>query len=470
MRINFNPINRFTFFVVLCLFTIQYALAQKPTTPSAKQISAKVDEYMDAAVKVERFSGSILVARNGSPVVSKGYGMANYEQSVPNTPQTVFRLASITKQFTAAAVMILQERGKLNTNHSVCKYFSDCPTVWQPMTIRHLLTQTSGIVSYTGLPELQTNPSIGESRTKMLDLIKSKPLEFVPGEQMKYGNSYFLLGLIIERASGKTYGEFLQENIFTPLGMKQSGYDDIDRIAKNRAAGYWWRGDSFVTTQSLSIFNTFAGGGLSSTTEDLLLWDKALYTKKLLSRKSRDEMFAPFKELTTGRGYAYGWYTTKRFDRQEVAHGGNLPDFINYIARFPAERVTVIVLGNSGNGSSGRIANDLSAIVFGAPYKIPRERVAVAVAASVLDKYVGQYQVQLPPITFTITNENGKLMAQRDAQRKTEMFAESETDFFIKTADVQFTFVKDANGRVTGLDVHQGDSTLYGLLTGQKIK
>ena len=439
------------------------------TNPSAKQITEKVDEYMDAAVKVERFSGSILVARNGSPVVSKGYGMANYEQSVPNTPQTMFRLASITKQFTAAAIMILQERGKLNTNDSVCKYFSDCPTVWQPITIRHLLTQTSGIATYSGRFELQSS-GVGESRAKMFDLIKSKPLEFVPGEKMKYGNSsYYLLGLIIERTSGKSYADFVQENIFTPLGMKRSGYDEADRVAKKRADGYRWQGDSFVNARYVNYTTPNMAGGLYSTTEDLLLWDKALYTEKILSRESLDEMFTPFKDLTPGKGYAYGWYTTKRFNRQEIAHGGNTSGFINYIARFPAERVTVIVLSNNETGSSGRIANDLSAIVFGAPYKIPRERKAIAVASSVLDKYVGQYQVQLPPITFTITNENGKLMAQRDSQPKTEMFAESETDFFLKTADVQFTFVKDANDRVIGLHLHQLDSTLYVLFTHQKV-
>ena len=431
MHINFIRSKRFITLAALCLFTVQFALAQKPTLPSDKQITAKIDEYMDAAVKVERFSGSILVARNGSPVVSRGYGMANYEQSVPNTPQTMFLLASITKQFTAAAIMILQERGKLNTNDSVCKYLNDCPAVWQPVTIRHLLTQTSGIVSYTGLSEFRTNRSIGESRAKMLDLIKSKPLESVPGEKMKYGNSsYYLLGLIIERTSGKSYADFVQENIFTPLGMKRSGYDDVDRAVKKRAAGYKWQDDSFVDARYVNYETPNAAGGLYSTTEDLLLWDKALYTKKLLSRKSRDEMFTPFRELTTGKDYAYGWWTSKRFNRQEIAHGGNIAGFINYIARFPAERVTVIVLSNNQYGSSGRIANDLSAIVFGAPYKIPQERKAIAVAASTLDKYVGQYQVQLPPFTFTITNENGKLMMQRDASPKFEMFAESETDFF----------------------------------------
>jgi len=146
-------------------------------------------------------------------------------------------------------------------------------------------------------------------------------------------------------------------------------------------------------------------------------------------------MFTPYKEMLPGKRYASGWWTSRKYGRQEIGHGGNLAGFINYIARFPSERVTVIVLSNNGRGSSGKISNVLSAIVFGAPYEIPKERKAIAVASSILDKYVGQYQIQLPPTNFTFTNENGKLMAQRDAEAKIEMFAESETDFFLKTED-----------------------------------
>jgi CubicO group peptidase (beta-lactamase class C family) len=472
MPTNFDSVNRFIILAALCLFVFQSAAAQNAAAPSVRQITAKIDEYMKSAVEVERFSGSILVARDGKVIVSKGYGMANVELDAPNTPNTVFRLASITKQFTATAIMMLQERGKLNVNDPFCKYLTDCPPAWQPVTIRHLLTMTSGIQGVTAM-ELGPLRGLPVPWEQWLEATKKKPLEFTPGENFKYANTgYTLLGFIIERVSGKSYGEFLQENIFTPLGMKQTGYEDPLRIIKNRATGYrQLPGDPVTNVPYAEMIRLYAAGGIYSTTEDLLLWDKALYTDKLLSRKSIDEMFTPYKEMLPGKGYAYGWWTSKKFDRhQEIAHGGNLAGFITYIARFPSERVTVIVLSNNGRGSSGKISNVLSAIVFGAPYEIPKERKAVAVASSVLDKYVGEYQFQYPPTTFIITNENGKLMQQRNAEPKTEMFAEAETKFFLKTEDIQFTFVKGADGAVTGLIVHQGDGTLYEVMTGQKIK
>jgi CubicO group peptidase (beta-lactamase class C family) len=471
MHINFNPAHQLIILVALCLLVFPSASGQTSAAPSVGQITARVEEYMKAAVEVERFTGSILVARDGQAIISKSYGMANVELDVPNTPKTVFRLASITKQFTATAIMMLQERGKLNVNDPFCKYLTDCPAAWQPITIRHLLTMTSGIPGVTAL-ELGPLRGLPVPWDQWLDATKKKPLDFTPGENFKYANTgYTLLGFIIERVSGKTYGEFLQENIFTPLGMKQTGHEDPRRIIKNRATGYrQLPGDPVTNVPYAELIALYAAGGVYSTTEDLLLWDKALYTDKLLSRKSLDEMFTPFKEMLPGKGYAYGWWTSKKFNRQEIAHGGNLAGFITYIARFPSERVTVIVLSNNGRGSSGKISNVLSAIVFGAPYEIPRERKAIQVASSVLDKYVGQYRVQQPPTNFIITNENGKLMALRDAEPKVEMFAESETNFFLKTEDIQFTFVKDTNGVVTGLIVHQGDGTLYEVLTGQKIK
>ena len=472
MRINFNLVNRFIILAALCLLVFQTASAQNGAAPpSAREITAKVDEYMKSAVEVERFSGSILIARDGQAIVSKSYGMANVELDVPNTPKTVFRLASLTKQFTATAIMMLQERGKLNVNDPFCKYLTDCPEVWQPITIRHLLTMTSGLPRLTG-PELGPLRGLPATWEQWLVAIKKKPLDSVPGEKFKYANAgYTLLGFIIERVSGKSYGEFLQENIFTPLGMKQTGHEDPLRIIKNRATGYrQLPGDPITNVPYAEMIGLYAAGGIYSTTEDLLKWDQALYTDKLLSRKSIDEMFTPFKDMYPGKSYAYGWWTSQKFGRQEIAHGGNLAGFITYIARYPSERVTVIVLSNNGRGSSGKISNVLSAIVFGAPYEIPKERKAVTVGSSVLDKYVGQYQVQYPPTTFIITNENGKLMALRDAEPKVEMFAESETNFFLKTEDIQFTFVKDTNGVVTGFIVHQGDSTLYEVITGQKIK
>ena len=457
MRMNFVLTNRFVALIALCLSSVQFALAQ---TPTAQQIAAKIDEYMTAAVQINRFSGSILVARDGQPIVSKGYGMANYELDVPNTPQTVFRLGSLTKQFTATAIMMLQERGKLNVNDSICKFLSDCPAAWQPITIRNLLTHTSGIPNYTALPDYEKTQSLPVTQASLIARFKDKPLEFAPGEKYKYSNSgYYLLGVIIERASGKTYADFLQDNIFKPLGMTSTGYDSSGSIIKHRAAGYAVQSDSLVNASYLDMSIPYAAGSLYSTVEDLLRWDQSLYTEKLISRKSLDEMFTPFRGE-----YGYGWNRRKKFDRQALEHEGGINGFNTFISRFPADRLTVIVLSNNEYRSVARIANDLTAIVFDAPYKIPQERKAIAVASSTLDKYVGQYQ--LPNTIITITNENGRLMWQAFGQPKVELFAESETDFFVKISDVQVRFIKDAQGRVTGLVRNRGGVDT----TAQKIK
>lgn len=471
MHIFFNFVTRFAILVALSSLMFQTVAAQNSDVPSTRQIESKIDEYMKSAIEFERFSGSILVARNGQPIVSKSYGMANVELDVPNTPKTVFRLASLTKQFTATAIMMLQERGKLNINEPFCKYLIDCPEIWQPITIRQLLTMTSGIPGVTA-SELGALRGLPVPWDQWLEATRKKPLEFAPGEKFKYANSgYTLLGFIIERVSGKSYEEFLQENIFTPLEMKQTGYENPLRIIKNRATGYrQLPGGPITNVPYAEMVGLYAAGGIYSTTEDLLLWDKALYTEKLLSAKSINEMYTPFKEMLPGKSYAYGWWTSQKFGRTEIAHGGNLAGFITYISRFPSDRVTVIVLSNNGRGSSGKISNVLSAIVFGAPYEIPKERKAVALESSILNKYVGEYQFQYPTTTIIITKENGKLTAKRNTEPKAEMFAESENKFFLKTEDIQFTFVKDANGKVTGLTVHQGDGTLYEIMNGQKIK
>ncbi|MEG4286439.1 serine hydrolase domain-containing protein [Microcoleus sp. A006_D1] len=371
MPINFSRMNRFVALVVLCLLFIQLASAQILAAPQLKQqIVVKAEEYMNAAVKVNRFSGSILVARDGKPLISKGYGMANLELDVPNKPQTVFRLGSLTKQFTAMAIMILQERGKLHTNDLICNYLSDCPAAWQSITIRSLLTHTSGIPNYTSLPNFLQTMQLPSTHANLVERFKNMPLEFTPGEKFKYTNSgYYLLGMIIEQVSGKSYPDFLQENIFAPLGMTHTGYDSHNRLIKNRAGGYELQDNSIINASYIDMSIPFAAGALYSTTEDLLLWDQALYTEKLVSRQILAEIFTPFKD-----GYGYGWGITKRFDRQMIGHDGSINGFFNSIIRFPSDHVTAIVLSNNQNAPSGEIASSLAAIVFGAPYKMPQER------------------------------------------------------------------------------------------------
>lgn len=434
------------------------AFGQTPAVLSPEQIVSKVDEYMSAAERVDRFSGTILLARDGKPIVSKGYGMANTEWDIPNSPRTAFRLGSVTKQFTAAAIMLLQERGKLSVSDPACKYVAECPPAWEPITIRHLLTHTSGIPNYTAFPGfLEKKAILPITTAKLLAEYKAKPLDFVPGEKNSYSNSgYHLLGLIIEKASGKSYENFLQENIFTPLGMKQSGYDRPRDLIKWRAAGYQRSGDGYVNAPYIDMLIPYAAGALYSTAGDLLIWDQALYTEKLLTQKSLDEMFTPFKN-----NYAYGWSVGKRFERASISHGGAIHGFSSQISRYPDDRVTVIVLSNVQGTSTDKVANALAAIAFGAKYDLPKERKAVPVASAILDKYVGEYQL-MPGVAVTLTNEGGKLMLSLVGQPKMELFAESETDFFLKNVDAQVRFERDAAGNMTQMLFKQGGATLPG--------
>lgn len=380
MRINITRSNRFLILLAFCLFIVQFTTAQIPTD---KQIVGKVDEYVRAAGKFDQFSGSILIARNGSPIVNKGFGMANYELNVPNSPKTVFLIASLTKQFTSMAIMQLQERGKLNVNDAICKFLEDCPPAWQSITIRQLLTHTSGIPNFSSLPDWDEKISIQPfTRTEFVKVFRDLPLLFLPGEDFKYSNSgYYLLGLIIEKTSGKSYQEFLRENIFVPLGMKNTALYNPRPLTPNLATGYYWSLNSYINATYQNTASYYASGGLISTTEDLLLWDQALYTEKLVSSKSLGEIFTPFKN-----NYAFGWIIGKKFERQTTVHSGSNKGFSSFIMRFPDEKVTIIILSNSDETSATKVANNLAAIVFGETYKLPIPQIKNIIADTIIKK------------------------------------------------------------------------------------
>lgn len=464
-RLSFAP-----WIAALLLFFPCAATAAERPAANDREIAAEIARYMSAAVEIERFSGSILVARDGKPIVSRGYGFANVEFEAPNTPSTVFRLASVTKQFTAAAILILQQRGQLSVDDPACNHVVSCPPAWRSITIRQLLTMTHGIPGVTAL-ELGPLRGLPVPWDQWLEATGAKPLEFEPGTKFRYQNAgYTLLGFIIERVSGMAYGDFLRENIFAPLGMSRTAYEDPRRIVPNRATGYkQMPGDPIANVPYREVIAMHAAGGVQSTVEDLLRWDQALYSDRILSKASRDAMFAPQREMQPGRGYAFGLWSNREFGRRRIAHGGNATGFITYFARYPEDRVTVIVLSNNERGSAGRISHDLSAIMFGAPYERPRLRRAVAVAPAVLERYAGRYRFEQPETEYTITLEDGTLWVLEPGFPEDPIFPESETSFFSKAFDVQLRFVVDAAGQVSGVVVRQNDSTVYPEMEGRRL-
>ena len=420
-----------------------------PASARPDEIPERLSAYMDAAAKEEKFSGSVLVAKDGEILLAGGYGLANAEHEVPNTPETKFRLGSITKMFTATAILILQDRGKLKVEDAVGKHLPDSPKAWEKVTIHHLLTHTSGIPSYTDDPsyaKLMTKPETVDS---MIARFKEKPLEFEPGSKFHYDNSgYFLLGAIIEKVSGKSYEDFLKEAIFEPLGMKDTGYDRPATVLPKRASGYDRRGEGLVNAPYLDMNQPYAAGSLYSTVKDLLKWDRALEAGKPLSKESMAAMFKPFKD-----NYAYGWSIGDYKGHKQVGHGGGINGFMTDFERFPEDGVCVAVLCNVVPSNPSKVARDLAAIVFGETVAPPRSRVVAKVDPKLYDEYVGKYELS-PTFALTVTREGDRLITQATGQGKVEVFPESETDFFLKVTDAQITFVKE-DGKVTHLILHQ---------------
>lgn len=412
--------------------------------------SAELDKYMTAAADAGLFSGSVLVAHNGKILLEKGYREANIELGVPNTPVTRFRLGSITKQFTAAAILLLEEQGKLSINDPICNFFTDCPPAWKPITVRHLLNHTSGIPNFTSFPDYMKTMMIPTPLDGIIARFKDRPLTFAPGEKMSYSNSgYILLGAIIEKVAGQSYADFLQARIFGPLKMQGSGYDTGDKIIKGRADGYSNAGGEWKNASHIDMSIPHAAGALYSTVQDLYLWDQALNTDRILSAKSREAMFAPGQN-----NYAFGWAINKLFNRLMIGHGGGINGFSTYIARYPEEKLTIIVLSNLEQARSGNFARDLAAIVLGEKYVLPRARAAIKLDPRIYDAYVGKYELA-PNFILTVKRAGERLMVQATGQPEIEILPESETKFFLRGIEAQITFVKDGSGKVSELILHQ---------------
>ncbi len=415
---------------------------------------ARMEQVVRYYVDVNRFMGSVLVARDTKVLLDKGYGYSNLEWKVPNTPSSKFRLGSVTKQFTAACILLLEERGKLNINDPVKKYMPDAPAAWDKVTIYNLLTHTSGIPSFTGFPDYASTEAFATTPEKLVARFRDKPLEFEPGTKWNYSNSgYVLLGYLLEKISGESYRQFVQENIFTPLGMKDSGYDSNSTIIEHRAAGYTPGPDGVKNAGYIDMTIPLSAGALYSTTEDLLRWEQGLMGGKLLNTESLQKMTTPFKN-----DYALGLGVRTVGGRKVIEHGGGIEGFNTMLLYEPADKLTVVVLSNLNGSAPNEIATKLAAIAHGESVVLPSERKEVAVSPVILSGYVGAYDLSAlqPGFEIVMTLEDGKLMTQATGQPKFPLFAESENKFFLKVVDAEVEFVKNEKGEVTGMILHQG--------------
>jgi CubicO group peptidase (beta-lactamase class C family) len=416
--------------------------------------TARMDHVVRSYADQKRFMGSVLVARGGEVLFSKGYGFANAEWEIPNSSTTKFRLGSITKQFTAACILLLEERGKLKTEDLVKKHLPDAPTAWDSVTIHHLLTHTSGIPSFTGFTDYPSFKRSSLTAGQIYLRFRDKDLEFQPGEKFAYSNSgYLLLGHLIEKVSGESFEQFLQQNVLAPLGLKDTGYDSR-QIVRNRAAGYSPRGGGIWNADFIDMTIPHAAGALYSTTEDLLRWNQGLFNGKLLSAASLQKMTTPFKG-----DYAYGLIVRTTDGRKVISHGGGIEGFNTFLSYEPADRLTVVALANVNGPTPTEIANKLAAVARGEKVALSSERKVIEVAPKILEAYTGTYQMR-PGFDMVVTLENGQLMTQATGQGKIPVFAESETRFFPKVIDAEIEFFRDESGRVTHLVLTQGSHEL----------
>lgn len=329
-----------------------------PTDTATKgAVGASVDRYLHNLVTAKLFHGAVLVARGDSVLVSKGYGPANIDREIANSANTRFRIASVTKQFTAMAIMQLVASGKLKVEDPVCQYIDDCPERWQSITIRHLLSHTHGLPNYTDFPSYERTQMNPTTVSELLDRLRQQWPVWRPGAEYHYGNSgYVLLGAIIEKLSGQSYGAYLHNHIFAPLGMDNSGVTYAPEPGENWALPY----QSFSRlAPPLDTSTLFAAGSIYSTVEDMYRWDQALYSEKLLPAALRDEMFTPVLNR-----YGYGWKIIDDNGNLRYSHPGECDGARTVILRYPNERVTVIVLANMHDANADGIAAYIARLVF----------------------------------------------------------------------------------------------------------
>jgi CubicO group peptidase (beta-lactamase class C family) len=328
-----------------------------------------VDEFVSAELRAQRIPGiALAVVRDGKIVKAAGYGMANVELSVATKPESIFQTGSVGKQFTATAVMMLVEEGKVGLDDKISRYFPDSPPVWKDITVRHLLTHTSGVPDYTSEKTGGAiNMRMDYTEEELVKKIAALPLDFEPGEKWSYSNSgYLILGVLIHHVSGEFYGNFLQRRVFQPLQMTSTRIISESDIVPNRSAGYRLVKGELKNQEWVSpSLNTTADGALYTNVLDMAKWDAALYTEKLLKRSSFEQMWTPVK-LNSGKTYPYGfgWSIADVNGHRLFEHGGAWQGFTMHISRYVDDRLTVVVMTNLDEDHShpGKIAHGVAAL------------------------------------------------------------------------------------------------------------
>ncbi|GCE08902.1 serine hydrolase domain-containing protein [Dictyobacter aurantiacus] len=410
-----------------------------------------IDSLVQARLVHNGPGAAIGVLRGGDLLHCQGYGLASLEWNVPIRPDTVFRIASLTKQFTAMAILILQTQGRLHIEDHLTAYLPDCPPAWHNITLKHLLTHTSGLVNVAELPVFQDQAARHLTIEEVIALFRHLPLLFEPGTNFCYGNSgYHLLGLIVERVTGIDYERFIRQAILEPLGMHHSYFQCTTPIIPNRASGYINQNDTIIPAPFTSSISTHSSGAMESTLEDLLIWEQALHNHTLIDADTQQLMFTPVR-LADGRcvEYGFGWSFSKYRGKTLACHGGWANGFRSLITRFIEDNLTILILTNYREFSTERVALEIAAQYISFPtatyQTLSRELVEIK-------KIVGHYD--MPGSRIEVVEQDQRILLRKGA-REVALFPISENIFIAETDhDVVYHFTEERDGAFHSLVIN----------------
>jgi CubicO group peptidase (beta-lactamase class C family) len=431
----------------------------KRTFPSLQKM---IDQQMSYLFKGDNSGAAVLIASRGKILYQNGYGFANVEKRIPITTHTKFKLGSITKQFTAAAILRLQEDGRLNINDNLAKYIPDFPRS-KEVTLYQLLTHTSGIHDYFNKPDFFQRIASYITTQELIDYFKNDPYDFNPGDRFQYCNSgYILLGRIIEKVSGQRYADYLRQTFFLPLGMKNTGvyYNGIQ--LDHEALGYFYANGNNQPSFTIDMAWCGSAGALYSTVEDLFRWNEGLFSGKVLKPESIKAAFTPGTNRQTGttdtvQGYGLGWFVGKLRNQKEYQHAGSVPGFTNYLMRLPQENLTVVVLSNSSPPLPGVSPDNLGRTVAqmytGMKMAWATEYHEISPPAeTILTSYVGRYD--LGGQTTTVSRLGNRMFIQGGNLPYAEIFPLSDTNFLMKVPELTIDFNHFDKGRIAGFTLN----------------
>ena len=436
--------------LTLCA-TLLSPFAQAQASQTSTPARADLESIVQAAYSTDALGAAVIVVLKGKVLYRGARGLANIELGVPLHPESVFRIGSVTKQFTAASILMLAEEGRLSLSDPITKFLPDYPVQGHLVTIQHLLSHTSGIKNYTELPEWQSAMRNDVSVQQLIGFFKDKPFDFPPGEHWKYDNSgYILLGAIIEKVSGQSYPEFLRTHIFEPLGMKNSRYEDTARITPGRVAGYMRDNTGWRNADYLSMSHPYSAGALISTVDDLARWDAAIETGQLLKPASWQRECSSFT-LTNGTPtrYGAGWIIGRIGPVATVEHGGGINGFNAYVLRAPVQQLYVAVLANASPPQTPpqEVAVKLAASALDVSVDSPE----IPVPSARLDEYVGNYSIEGAG-TRSITRDGGHLYARDGYGERLELVPVGKDLFEVRANQTRFQFQRE-RGRIVSLEM-----------------